>query len=129
MTNKLEIYKCNICGNVIEILISGDGHPVCCGEEMERLEVKNDSFNSPDLTEKHSPLFTKDDKGKSYVTIEKHPMTKEHYIPFVQIISNNNNEVLTKFFYPDDKIIMNTKLDEEKLKSRSYCNIHGIYSN
>ena len=40
MTNKFELYKCDVCGNIIEILVSGDGHPVCCGEEMKKLEFK-----------------------------------------------------------------------------------------
>ncbi len=120
MTNKFELYKCNICGNVIEILVSGDGHPVCCGEEMERIEPKNDNLNSPDLTEKHSPVIE-----HNMVKTEKHPMEENHYIMFLQTISNDKNEITTKYFYPSDKVIMNTCRND--ISARSYCNIHGLY--
>lgn len=129
MTNKFELYKCNICGNVIEVLISGDGHPVCCGEEMEKLEVKNDTLNSPDLTEKHSPKITRDDENNIVVTVEKHPMEEKHYIQFVQIISDDNDEVITKFFHPKEEVRMNTNIENNDIKARSYCNIHGVYTN
>lgn len=120
MTNKFELYKCNVCGNVIEILISGDGHPVCCGEEMERIEAQNDNLNSPDLTEKHSPVIE-----NNVVKMEKHPMEEKHYIMFLQTISNDKNEITTKYFYPSDKVIMTA--DRNDISARSYCNIHGLY--
>ena len=127
MTNKFELYKCNICGNVIEVLISGDGYPVCCGEEMERLEAKNDNINSPALTEKHSPKIWQEQDGTVMVTIDKHPMEETHDIEFVQVISDNKNEILTKFFYPNQEVKMSTEIKKEGIKSRSYCNIHGVY--
>ena len=129
MTNKFELYKCNICGNVIEILVTGDGHPVCCGEEMERLEVKNDTQNSPDLTEKHSPEIITDNDGKTRVVINKHPMEEEHYIMFLQTISKDKNEIKTKYFYPNQEVKMCACMDSEGIKARSYCNIHGVYIN
>lgn len=124
MTNKLEIYKCNICGNVIEVLISGDGHPVCCGEEMEKLEIKNDIQNSPDLTEKHSPQIENDT-----VSVYAHPMEDKHYIMFVQTISQDRNEIKTKYFYPKEQVVMHTDIDKTGMTARSYCNIHGLYTN
>lgn len=122
MTNKFELYKCNICGNVIEVLISGDGHPVCCGEEMERIEPKNDNLNSPDLTEKHSPVTE-----NNTVKMEKHPMEENHYIMFLQTISDDKKEIRTRFFHPHD--IVEMKTDENDITARSYCNIHGLYVN
>ncbi len=122
MTNKLELYKCNICGNVIEVLISGDGHPVCCGKEMVRIEPKNDSLNSPDLTEKHSPIPDGD-----VVRMDNHPMENNHYIMFVQAISKDKNEIMTKYFYPSDKVEMLTCIDKNDITARSYCNIHGLF--
>lgn len=126
MTNKFELYKCNICGNVIEVLVSGDGHPVCCGEEMERLEAKNDNLNSPDLTEKHSPLITSND-NKTIITVSKHPMEEKHYIVFVQAISKDKNEITTKYFYPEENVYMESSLPMGELYAKSYCNIHGVY--
>ena len=129
MTNKFELYKCNICGNLIEILISGDGHPVCCGEEMERLEIKNDETNSPDLTEKHLPEIIKNENNSTTVKMPKHPMTDQHHIMFVQIISKDKNEIRTKYFDPDEQVIMNDKKSPDEIYARSYCNIHGVYQN
>lgn len=129
MTTKFELYKCNICGNVIEILISGDGHPVCCGAEMERLEIKNDSLNSPDLTEKHSPKIESNDKS-TVVTVNNHPKEKNHYIMFLQTISKDNKESHIKYFYPEEEVKLNlTGSDKGTIKARSYCNIHGMYTN
>lgn len=126
MTNRYELYRCNICGNLIEVLISGDGHPVCCGEEMERVEIKNDSKNSAMLTEKHSPVSEMVD-GSNIVSVPKHPMGKEHYIMFIQTISDDRSEVKTKFFSPDEAAEM-TDCIGGGISARSYCNIHGLYT-
>ena len=128
MTNKLELYKCNICGNVIEGLISGDGHPVCCGEEMERIEVRNDDMNSEALTAKHSPIIMKNDDGKTVVSVTNHPMDENHYIMFVQAISKDGNEINTKFFYPNQTAELVSNISED-IKARAYCNLHGLYVN
>ena len=128
MTNKFELYKCSVCGNVIEILISGDGHPVCCGQEMEKLEVKNDSMNSPALTEKHSPKIEYNDEGRMVVTVSNHPMEEEHFIMFMQTISKDNNEACIKYFYPKQEVYLEVdNSDKTNINARSYCNIHGLY--
>lgn len=126
MTNQFELYKCNICGNIIEILISGDGHPVCCGLEMDKIEVKNDTVNSPDLTEKHSPVIETTSDG-TFVTVKKHPMSDEHYIMFVQTISKDKTEQHLKFFYPSETVSMKIDNNPNEINIRSYCNIHGMY--
>ena len=128
MTNKFELYKCNICGNLIEILLSGDGHPVCCGVEMERIEVKNDNLNSANLTEKHSPLIEKIDEKTNRISIKNHPMEESHYIMFVQAFSDDKNESYIKYFYPNEEVTMTSKIKDLK-KARSFCNIHGLYVN
>ena len=127
MTNRHELYKCNICGNVIEILISGDGNPVCCGEEMEKIEVKNDTKNSTVLTEKHSPIISDDSNGNKSVTVKTHPMEQEHYIMFVQTISEDKTEIRTKFFAPSEAVEMKLYTNES-FSARSYCNVHGLYT-
>lgn len=126
MTNRYELYKCDICGNVIEILVSGDGHPVCCGEEMERVEVKNDIKNSAALTEKHSPVISAVDNGNKFITVKNHPMEKEHYIMFLQTISDDKKEIRTRFFNPTETVEMELCADKT-IMARSYCNIHGLY--
>lgn len=130
MTNRFELYKCNICGNLIEILLSGDGHPVCCGKEMERIEAKNDTTNAPALTEKHTPFTEHQDLSSgTTVTVRNHPMEDEHYIMFIQAISKDKKESKIKFFSPSDTVSMKTDIDYNGMDTRSYCNIHGLYVN
>ena len=45
MTERLELYKCNICGNLVEVILPGVGELVCCGEPMEYLEAKKTILN------------------------------------------------------------------------------------
>ncbi|MCR5265063.1 MAG: desulfoferrodoxin FeS4 iron-binding domain-containing protein [Cyanobacteria bacterium RUI128] len=126
MTNRFELYKCSICGNVIEILVSGDGHPVCCGEEMEKLENKNDTKNSPELTKTHTPVIETDGRER-IISVPNHPMSKEHHIVFLQSISNDKTEACIKFLQPEEKTVMKNCSDTNKIHARSYCNIHGVY--
>ena len=83
MTKELQIYKCEICGNIVEVLHSGAGELVCCGEPMKLL-----SENTTDAAqEKHVPVIEKTDKGiKVKVGSAAHPMEEKHYIEWVQII-------------------------------------------
>ena len=123
MTKKLQIYKCNTCGNIVEVLISGNGDLVCCGNAMELLEPKN----SDDLTtEKHSPKIH-NSENKTIIKLENHPMEDEHYIMFIQAQTEDKNNVFIKYLYPHDKtemdILNNISIDE----AISYCNIHGLY--
>ena len=85
-------------------------------------------MNSPNLTEKHSPIIKHGEMGKTYIVLENHPMEDKHYIMFVQVISKDNTESKIKYFYPNDKVIMDTDMDTNDLFSRSYCNIHGLYA-
>lgn len=128
MTNKFELYKCDVCGNIIEILVSGDGHPVCCGEEMKRIEPKNDITNSPDMTEKHTPVI-ENNASISVVAVNNHPMVQEHYIMFLEAISKDRTKHQTKFFYPNEKVVMELGSDMVEPELRSYCNVHGLYVN
>ena len=120
MTNRYELYRCNICGNLIEILISGDGHPICCGEEMERLENKNDDKNSPELTEKHTPTIEKQENER-IISVQK------HHIVFLQTISDDKTESCIKFLHPEQPAVMKNIAKNNNIHARSYCNIHGIY--
>ena len=88
MTKKLELYKCNICGNIVEVLVSGMGELVCCGEAMEHLAPKN---TDDMITEKHTPEINNYDEG-TVIRITNHPMEKEHYIMFLQGQTENKNE-------------------------------------
>ena len=125
--NKLDIFKCNICGNVVEVLINGGGELVCCGENMHKLEPQT---NEESIMEKHVPIFLKKENGTEIRVGEVlHPMLEEHYIMFIQAISKDRNLVFTKFLYPYDepKVDLNEKFGD--FFAREYCNIHGLWEN
>jgi len=124
MTKKLELYRCNICGNLVEVLFSGIGVLVCCGENMEHLLPKN----TDDMTtEKHTPEINNYDEG-TVVRMTKHPMEKEHYIMMLQAESENKNEIHIKYFYPNEIVEMDLPEIDNMKTAISYCNIHGLYS-
>lgn len=126
MTKKLELYRCNICGNLAEIILPGDGELVCCGEVMEHLKAKN---NDSETNEKHVPVFIKNDNGKEEVRVGStpHPMEQEHYITFIETISPDYNSAKLQFLHPgeDAKMIIGEKLG--KMLAREFCNIHGLW--
>lgn len=122
MTNKLEMYKCNICGNMVQVLATGIGELVCCGQNMELLVPQNSDADK-ELTEKHTPEIEKTENTVT-IKITKHPMIDEHFIMLLQ--AYNDNEVYTKFFSPHENVEM--KINNSKIESAvSYCNIHNLY--
>lgn len=125
MTLKLQIYKCNICGNLVQILQEGEGNLVCCGKEMELMSIQYDTTN--ELGEKHTPKIEIKD-GKKYVNVIGHPMTDAHYIQFIESYSKDKNELHLKFFNPNEIPEMESKLDKE-FDSVEYCNIHHLWGN
>jgi len=127
MANKKEIYKCSVCGNIIELLISGGGTLVCCGKPMELL---NEKTNDPVAAkEKHLPIIEKrGNKILVKVSSIEHPMEKEHYIQFIELIVND--EVYRKDLKPKMKpkaefCIKTTAKD--KIHARELCNLHGLW--
>ena len=99
MTIKLQIYKCTVCRNLVQILQEGDGNLVCCGQEME---LQNVQYDTTELGEKHTPKIVYKDGHKS-INVLEHPMSHEHYIQFIEAFSDDKNEVYIKFFKPEDK--------------------------
>ena len=125
MTEKLEIYKCNICGNIVQILQSGPGNLICCGEEMELLQMQ---YKKDELGEKHIPKFEIEENSKR-IKIYPHPMTKEHYIQFIEAYTPNKNELHLKFFKPEEIPTMDISYLKEDITALEYCNIHGLWGN
>ena len=80
MTEKLELYKCDICGNLIQIILNGVGELVCCGKPMEHLQPHEE--DNKDLTEKHKPTIEQEE-DKRFVRLKYHPMIPEHFIQFI----------------------------------------------
>ena len=80
MSIKFQIYKCAICGNIVQILHEGDGNLVCCGVEMQHLNIQ---YDTNELGEKHTPKREFKD-NKKFITVAGHPMTEEHHIEFIE---------------------------------------------
>ncbi|MCW1296744.1 MAG: desulfoferrodoxin [Candidatus Parvarchaeota archaeon] len=123
MTEIRQIYKCNVCGNIVEVLYAGVGQLVCCGKPMELLQEKKEDIGK----EKHVPVIEKTKTGiKVKVGSVPHPMEETHYIEWIEIIVDN--ETYRKFLKPGDKpeADFNVKA-KNKIRAREYCNIHGLW--
>ena len=132
MSIKFGIYKCKICGNVVQTLIPGEGELVCCGEEMVLLEPQ---FEEDELGEKHVPeIFTAHEGCETgvcsevkYVSVRKHPMTEDHYIQFIEVINSDESEVRLKFFKPNETAEYKIKDFDDKFNALELCNIHELW--
>ncbi|MBE7709925.1 MAG: desulfoferrodoxin FeS4 iron-binding domain-containing protein [Cyanobacteria bacterium SIG32] len=126
MTNRLDLFRCNVCGNLVQVMLAGEGELVCCGEPMELLQPKG---ITSEMEEKHVPVFVKNECGNFVVHVGSipHPMTDEHYIMFIQVVSKNNDKICTKFLSPNDVPKMLLGHDFNEFFAREYCNIHGLW--
>lgn len=123
--SKNEIYKCNICGNIIETLHVGGGELVCCGKPMDLL-----TENTQDATiEKHVPIVEKTADGiKVKVGEIAHPMEEAHYIEWIEILHDGKS--YKKFLKPGELPEADFCLEyREDLVVREYCNLHGLWKN
>lgn len=122
MTERRQIYKCNVCGNIVEVLHAGVGQLVCCGQDMELLTEKT----SDEGLEKHVPVIKKTEKG---ITVKvgsiPHPMDQKHYIEWIEIIADG--KTYRKFLKPDNKPEAEFEIEADKIKAREYCSIHGLW--
>ena len=122
MTELKQIYKCNICGNIVEVLHPGTGTLVCCGQPMELLKEKTEDVGQ----EKHVPVIEKTETGiKVKVGSVPHPMEENHYIEWIEIIADGS--VYRKFLKPGDNPEAEFEIKAEKIEAREYCNIHGLW--
>jgi len=123
MTKRLQVYKCEICGNIVELLHEGAGELVCCGKPMTLLEEKTEEQGM----EKHLPLVDKTDKSiEVKVGSVPHPMEEKHYIEWIEIQSDNR--ILRKFLKPGDAAEAKFEIEEDIFQVRAYCNIHGLWA-
>lgn len=122
MTKRLQIYKCEICGNIVEVLHEGVGELVCCNQPMKlRKENTVDAAQ-----EKHVPVVKKTVDGIIVqVGSIPHPMEEKHYIEWIEIIADG--EVYRHFLKPGDKPEALFKIKTEVISAREYCNLHGLW--
>ena len=122
-----QIYRCPICGNIVEITHAGGGQLVCCGQPMELLEEKTQ--HQEFSMEKHVPIIEKTEKGiKVTVGSIPHPMEESHYIEFIEIITKDG-KIGRKFLKPGDVPVVYFNTESEILYAREYCNLHGLWIN
>ncbi len=122
MAEKLQIYKCMICGNIVEVLYGGAGELVCCGEPMKELVAKS----ADEGREKHVPVIEKIDGGiKVKVGSVPHPMEEKHYIEWIEILADGR--VYRQFLNPGDAPEAQFGVEAGAVTARQHCNIHGLW--
>ena len=119
-----EIYKCEVCGNVVEVRHASFGELVCCGQPMNQQFEKNHDQG----LEKHVPVVEKTNNGILVkVGSVPHPMEEKHYIEFIEVIVDD--EMHVKYFKPGDKPEHEFRVRGDKFLVREYCNVHGLWRN
>lgn len=122
MAKKAEIYKCEKCGNIVEVLHGGEGELVCCGEPMKLV-----AENTVDASkEKHVPVLEKTATGyKVTVGSVLHPMEEKHYIEWIELIADGVS--YRAFLKPGDAPVAEFAVKATKVVAREYCNLHGLW--
>lgn len=117
-----QVYKCDLCGNIVEVLRSGGGELVCCGEPMQLLKE-----NTVDAAkEKHVPVIEKTATGfKVTVGAVAHPMQDDHYIEWIEAIAGE--QVLRQYLKPGDAPEAEFQIQADSITAREHCNLHGLW--
>jgi superoxide reductase len=122
MTKRFQVYKCEVCGNIVEVLHEGEGELVCCEQPMVLLSEKTEDQGK----EKHVPVIESTEKGiKVKVGSVAHPMEENHYIEWIEIIADGR--IYRKFLNPGDSPEADFAITAEKIEAREYCNIHSLW--
>ncbi|MFH1610621.1 MAG: desulfoferrodoxin [Patescibacteria group bacterium] len=132
MTQLYQIYKCEVCGNVVEVLHTGAGELVCCNQPMKLLEENTEDT----ATEKHVPIIEELPanvcEGKDGVIIKvgevDHPMNDDHYIEWIEIIPEDGKRG-KRFLKPGDSPQVEFYTRKKIVGARAYCNLHGLWKN
>lgn len=123
MTQVKQVYKCSVCGNMVEVLHAGGGTLVCCGKPMTLMEE-----NTVDASkEKHVPVIEKTANGvKVKVGSVPHPMEEKHYIEWIELIADG--VIYRKHLKPGDAPEAEFPVtNAQTLEAREYCNLHGLW--
>ena len=122
MAKKLEIYKCEVCGNIVEVVHGGVGELVCCGAPMSLV-----TENTVDAAkEKHVPVVEKIEGGyRVKVGSVAHPMEEKHYIEWIELIADG--KAYRQFLEPGQAPEAMFKIEAASVTAREYCNLHGLW--
>jgi superoxide reductase len=122
MAERFNIYKCDVCGNIVEVLHGGKGDLVCCGQSM-RLVRENTVDASK---EKHVPMIEKLAGGfKVKIGSVAHPMEEKHYIEWIELIADG--KVYRQFLNPGNPPEAFFTIEAGQVTAREYCNLHGLW--
>ena len=120
MPDRNQVYKCEVCGVIIEVLHSSKGKLVCCGKPMTLM-----AENTVDAAkEKHVPVIEKDAGGiKVKVGEVAHPMEEKHYIEWIELVADG--KVYRQFLNPGEAPEAYFEVKADKVEAREYCTLHG----
>ena len=123
MPKRLEVYKCEICGNIVEVVHSGAGALICCGKNMDRI-----TENTTDAaTEKHVPVI---ELAADSVTVKvgdvAHPMEDAHYIEWIEILVED--KIYRQYLQAGQPAQATFNLSATTVTARAYCNLHGLWT-
>lgn len=122
MTERLQVYKCGICGNIVEVMHAGAGELVCCGQAMA--QVKENTVDA--AKEKHVPVVEKTADGfKVKVGSVAHPMEEKHWIEWVELIADG--KVYRQYLKPGQAPEAVFCIKADTVSAREYCNLHGLW--
>ena len=122
MAERLEVYKCEACGTIVEVLTGGGGELVCCGDPMVLF-----AENTVDAAkEKHVPAIEKIEGGYLVkVGDVPHPMEEKHFIEWVELIADG--KAYRQFLNPGETPEATFMIDAAQVTAREYCNLHGLW--
>lgn len=124
MTKLFEVYKCNVCGNIVKVVHASEGTLVCCGQPMELLVEKTADQGK----EKHVPVVEKTAKGILVkVGSMPHPMEEKHFIQWIEV--RDGEQVYIHWFKPGEKPEAEFPVSGTDVKVRELCNVHGLWTN
>ncbi len=122
MTRKMQVYKCEVCGNIVEMIHEGKGQLVCCGKPM----VLHEENTVDAAKEKHVPVIEKIDGGyKVKVGSVAHPMEEKHFIEWIELIEGDFSQRV--FLKPGQEPEASFCTDASSVTARAYCNLHGLW--
>ncbi len=122
MPERHQIYKCEMCGNIVEVMHGGKGELVCCGKPMKLF--KEGAVDA--ALEKHVPVIEKIEGGfRVKIGEVLHPMEEKHYIEWIEATAGER--VYKRFLKPGDLPEAEFCIDADQITAREYCNIHGLW--
>ena len=126
MTEINELYKCEVCGNIVEVVHASCGELVCCSQTMRKVKPQKEVA---EFSEKHYPVLIKDEDGNYIIRVGEidHPMEKEHYIMFIEAISKDKKYLKRVYLEPHEHPILDPACTCRHFDARALCNIHGLF--